>query len=92
MAQFQLNEISVDELVALQKEINSFLNIQDAAERAYCEGASEYQELEEGCQEKAQRMKQRVRSLAIALGIHGEFLDEYMASCKRNGLKLVVAA
>lgn len=92
MAQIKLDDISVDELYALQKEIESYVSSQDAVERAYCEGSSEYEEIQGNCLEKAQVMKQRVRGLAIALGIHGEFLDEYMASCKRNGLKLVVAA
>lgn len=91
MAQIELDNISVDELYALQKEIGSFLNSQNAAERAYCEGNPEYEEIQGDCLEKAQLMKQRIWGLAIALGIHGEFLDNYVASCKRHGLKLVVA-
>ncbi len=92
MTQIQLDEISVEELYALQKEIDSYISTQDAAERAYCQGCSEYKEIHLSCQDKAQKMKQRIRSLAIALGVQGEFLDEYVASCKLNGLKLVVAA
>ena len=92
MPQIQLEDISTDELYALKDEIDSFLNTQNVAERAYCEGYPEYEQLENDCQDRAQEMKQRVKSLAIALGIHGEFLDEYVASCKRNGFKLVVAA
>ena len=92
MAQIQPEDISADELYALKAEIDSFLNTADAAERAYCEGCSEYEQLENDCQDKARQMKQRVKSLAIALGIHAEFLDEYAASCKRNGFQLVVAA
>ena len=92
MPQIQLEDFSTDELYALKGEIDSFLNTADAAERAYCEGCLEYEQLENDCQDRAQQMKQRVKSLAIALGIHGEFLDEYVASCKRNGLKLIVAA
>ncbi len=92
MPQIPTDEISVDELYALQREIDAFINTQDAAERAYCEGCAEYGELLETSLNKAQVIKQRVRSLAIALGIYGEFLDEYVASCKRNGFKLVVAA
>lgn len=45
MAQIQLDEISVDELFALKKEIDSFVHSQNATERAYCEGSSEYGEL-----------------------------------------------
>ena len=92
MTQIQLEDISADELYALKDEIDSFLNTVDATERAYCEGYPEYQQLENDCQGRAQQMKQRVKSLAIALGIHGEFLDEYVASCQRTGFKLVVAA
>ncbi len=92
MPQITLEDISADELYALKSEIDSFLNTFDAAERAYCEGYPEHKQLENDCQDRARQMKQRVKSLAIALGIHGEFLDEYVASCKRNGFKLVVAA
>lgn len=92
MPQIQLEDISADELYSLKREIDSFLNTANAAEQAYCEGYPEYQQLEHDCQDRAREMKQRVRSLAIALGIHGEFLDEYVASCKRNGLKLAIAA
>ena len=92
MAQIALEDISADELYSLKDEIDSFLNTQDAAERAFCEGYSEYEQLENDCQDRAQEMKQRVKSLAIALGIHGEFLDEYVASCQRSGFQVVVAA
>lgn len=91
MTHIQLDEISVDELHALKREIDSFLNTQDVAERAYCEGYAEYEEIQEVCLDKAQRMKQRIRGLAITLEIHGEFLDEDITSCKRNGLKVVAA-
>lgn len=74
MTHIQLDEISVDELYALKREIDSFLNTQDAAERAYCEGYAEYEEIQEDCLDKAQRMKQRIRGLAISLGIHGSSL------------------
>lgn len=91
MAQIQLDEISVDELYALQKDIDSYINSQNAVERAFCEGYAEYEELQEVCLDKAHRMKQRIRGLAISLGIYVEFLDEYITSCKRNGLKVVAA-
>ena len=92
MTQSALEGISADELYALKDEIDSFLNTQDAAERAYSEGYPEYEQLENDCQDRARQIKQRVKSLAITLGIHSEFLDEYAASCQRNGFKLVVAA
>ena len=93
MTQIQLDKISVsvDELYALQKEIDSYINTQDAVERAYCEGCPEYEEIHLSCQKKALKMKQRIRGLAVSMGIHGEFLDEYMASCASHGLKVVAA-
>lgn len=92
MPQITLDDIAADELYALKNEIDSFLNTVDATEQAYCKGYPEYEQLENDCQDRARQMKQRVKSLAIALGIHGEFLDEYVASCQRSGFKLVVAA
>ncbi len=92
MTQIQLDDISADDLYALKDQIDSFLNTADAAEQAYCEGYPEYEQLENDCQDRAREMKQRVKSLSITLEIHGELLDEYVASCKRNGLNLVVAA
>ena len=92
MPQIPIDKISVDELYALKREIDAFINTQDAAERAYCEGCAEYGELLQTSLNKAQVMKQQVRSLVSALGIHGEFLDEYVVSCQRHGLQIVVAA
>ncbi len=91
MTQFQLEDISVDELHALQREISSFINTADAVEQAYCEGYSEYELLLDDYGNRVRQIKYHIRGLAIALGIHDEFLDEYVASCHRNGLKLVVA-
>lgn len=92
MPQIQLDEIPVDELYALCQEIDSYINSQNAAGWAFCEGYTEYEEIQEDCLDKAQRVKQRIRGLAVSMGMHGEFLDEYMASYKRNELKVVVAA
>ena len=92
MTYFQLEDISTDELYALRGEIDSFLNTVDATEQAYCEGYPECERLESDCQDRARQLKQRVKSLVIALGIHGELLDEYAASRQRNGFNLVVAA
>ena len=60
MAQIQLDEISVNELYALRQEIDSYMNSQNAAEWAFCEGYTEYEEIQEDCLDKAQRMKQRI--------------------------------
>lgn len=86
------HDISIDDLYCLVTEIESYISACNAAERAYCEGCSEYEELRLESLSKAVAMKAQLRSVAIQIGIHGEFLDEYMDSCKRNGLKLTVAA
>lgn len=91
MTQIQLDEISVDELYALQKEIDSYISTQDAAEQAYCEGCPEYEEIHLSCQKKGLKMKQRIRGLAVSMGIHGELLDEHVASCAPHGFKVVAA-
>ena len=93
MTQIQLDEISVsvDELYALQKEIDSYISTQGAAEQAYCEGCPEYEEIHLSCQKKGLKMKQRIRGLAVSMRIHGEFLDEHMASCAPHGFKVVAA-
>lgn len=91
MAQIQLDEISVDELYALQKEIDSYINSQNAVERAFCKGYTEYEELQEDCLNKAQTMKQRIRGLAVSMEIYGEFPNEYMASYALHKLKVVAA-
>ena len=91
MTQIQLDEISVDKLFALQKDIDSYIISQNTAELAFGEGYAEYEEIQEDCLDKTQRMKQRIRALAVSMGIHGEFLDEYMASCASHRFKVVAA-
>ena len=86
-----LDDIEVDELFKLRREIDAFVNAQDAAEQAFCDGDSAYEERHTICTEKALALKSRIRSLAIAMGVHADFLKEYSASCKRNGLALTPA-
>ena len=86
-----LDDISVDELFKLKREIEAFVNAQDAAEQAFCDGDDEFEERTAICTEKALALKSRIRSLAIAMGVHGDFLKEYSLSCKRNGLELAPA-
>ena len=83
-----LDVIEVDELFKLKREIDAFVNAQDAAEQAFCDGDSAYEDCSAICTEKALALKSRIRSLAIAMGVHGDFLKEYSATCKRNGLAL----
>ena len=83
-----LDEISIDELFKLKREIDAFVNAQDAAEQAFCNGDSAYEDCQNICTEKALALKSRIRSLAIAMGVHADFLKEYNATCKRNGLAL----
>lgn len=86
-----LDDIEVDELFKLKREIDAFVNAQDAAEQAFCNGDFAYEDCQNICTEKALALKSRIRSLAIAMGVHADFLKEYSLSCKRNGLELAPA-
>lgn len=80
MPQFLLEDTSIDELFDLKKEIDSFLNAQDAAERALCEGNGEAEYIKSLAHTEALKLKKRIRGLAIEWGIHQEFLAEYEAA------------
>lgn len=73
----ELQEICPSEFFRLTMEIETYLNAQDVAERAYSEGSADYEGLQDEALLKAHKMKARIRSLAIALGIHREFLTSY---------------
>ena len=91
MTQLQLDQINHDELYLLKKAIDSYFSIHDAAERVFCEGSGEYEELQDEVLLKAHQLKERLRSVVSDFGIHGDILNEYAASCNRNGLQLSVA-
>ncbi len=77
-----VDEIDVHELLKLKSEIDAFVDAQDAAERAFCEGDSAYQECLAISTEKALTLKHRIRGLAIATGVHADFLTEYASLSK----------
>lgn len=65
---------SYDELYLLKKEIDDLLD-----QVGY--------ECEVFCQEQ---VKERIRGIAIDIGLHAEFLDEYIESCRKSNLVLTV--
>lgn len=81
-------EISIDEIFCLKNDIKSFLDTFDYAERAYCEGWSEYEEIRQDAEQEFAKLRSRIRGLAIAWGIHADFLREYTEVEKRYGLKI----
>jgi len=74
------------ELLKLKSEIDAFVNAQDAAERAFCEGDSAYRDCLAIASQKVQALKHRIRGLAIDCGIQADFLKEYSSSCKHLAL------
>ncbi len=77
-----VDELDVHELLKLKQEIEQFVDAQNAAEQAFCEGDSAYHECQAIASEKAQALKHRIRGLAIATGVHADFLTEYASLSK----------
>ena len=84
-------EDTIDELFSFYRKLEAFLNAYQTAEWAYCENEADYQYIDEIAQERAEEMWQQLKGLAIALGIHADFLREYQESLQKHGLKLAVA-
>jgi hypothetical protein len=63
-----------DELYLLWKEIDILLDQVGHEDEALCQ----------------EQVRDRLRGLAISLGIHADFLHEYSKSCQENGLVLAV--
>lgn len=87
-----LEDISTDELMLLKQDIDKFLSCFDVTEELFCEGSAEYEDCRIKLAQKASALKERIRGLAIATGVHREFLQNYDASCKRNGFKLALVS
>lgn len=68
---------NADDFIKLKKEIDSFLETFSTSEWAFCEGDDSFTYYEKLAEEKAKILKDRIRGLAIELGIHAEFLKEY---------------
>jgi hypothetical protein len=82
------DQFAPDELILLQREINDFINALQTREWAYCEGDSCYQDCEAAAEKVAQKLKKRLKGLAIECGIHAEFLDSFTQKCKQDELIL----
>jgi hypothetical protein len=80
----QLEDICIEDLFSLRSDIDSFVNAYCASEEAYCEGEGDYAELRQLAESKASRLRGQVRGLAIAWGIHAEFLRQYDISRQSN--------
>lgn len=72
-----LDELDIEELLYLRDSIDTFLNSFDLRERAYCEGWEEFDDLHADTIKAAAKLRNRIKGLAIALGIQAEFLEEY---------------
>lgn len=79
-----LEDVCPDEIYRLQKELDSLLSAIDAAERMYAMGNPEYQEIRLVALLGVVKVKASVRSLAIGMGIHREFLAEYQERVNRT--------
>jgi len=87
-----LEDVSTDELLLLKQDIDKFMSCFGLAEELFCEGSDEYEYCRGELAQKASALKERIRGLAIATGVHREFLKNYESSCKRNGFKLALAS
>jgi hypothetical protein len=77
-----------DDLLSLKRDIDEFLVALDNKEYTYCEGDDSYQNCCD-CAERAEaRLKSRLRGVVIDCGLYGEILQDFINSCKQNGLVL----
>lgn len=86
--QLDLDSINRDELFKLVTEIITLVDSLDFSERAYCEGWEEYDELRRDATQDFAKLRSRIRGLAIAWGIHADFLREYSELEQRHRLKV----
>ena len=77
MPQIDLDEINLDDLFMLRAELSEFFNAHDAYEACYCDGSDDWIRLSLRAEDKFDAVRKRIRDLALDLGIHAEFLEEY---------------
>ena len=77
MPPINLDTICIDDLQQLRGELNEFFRAYDASESCYCDGNGEYVAIALQAEEAYKAVRKRIRDLALDLGIHAEFLDEY---------------
>ena len=81
-----LDDILLDDLQRLSGEISDFFNAYNTYEWAYCEG-EESIEIALRAEDKFSFVRQRIKNLAIDMGIQGEFLAEYSQRLQAQELK-----
>lgn len=86
-----LDQIDIDDLYSLQKELGSFLDSYFLSEQLFCEGEGDYNYVRELAEENALKLRSRIKALAIDWGLHGEFLDEYLAAARVRITKMAAA-
>lgn len=72
-----LEQFDIDELLRLRDNMETFLNVSDIRDRAYCEGWEEFEDLHSDTIKAATKLRNRIKGLAITLGIQAEFLKQY---------------
>lgn len=87
----EFDQDQIDELFSFKRKLDQFLDAYQTAEWAYCEHDADYEYIDELARERAQELWQQLKGLAIALGIHADFLAEYQESLQKHGLRLAVA-
>lgn len=86
MPPIDLDEINLDDLAMLRTEINEFFLAFDTYQQMYCEGEGEYIAIALRAEDKYDAVRRRIKNLAIDLGIHQQFLEEY--ELKRQNSRL----
>lgn len=79
-----LDDFDIEELLCLRDSLETFLDILDLRERAYCEGWEEFEDLHTDTIKAAAKLRNRIKGLAIALGIQAEFLKQYAQIDQRH--------
>lgn len=80
-----VEEISVDEIYLLAEELEKLLEAIEAAQTALSLGEPECEDIRNLTVKKAQKVKNRIKGLAIVMGVQQDFLAEYSQLLKRTG-------
>lgn len=72
-----IDDYNIDELLRLRDSTDRLLNAFDMRDRAYCEGRKEFEDLHVDTLKAAAKLRNRIKGLAITLGIQKEFLKQY---------------
>jgi hypothetical protein len=80
MPQIDIDEINIDDLQQLSTELNDFFAAYNTYQWSYCQGERDYTYIALRADDKLDAVRRRIRNLAIDLGIHAQFLEEYEAT------------